>query len=89
VCLRAVCGGFFLSHKKNPPPPPPPPPLPPLPPPFKGGEGGVGGEAGSEVVGAAPSAGIHVNSIDRHGLVDILRSPLGTVILAVLPDSIV
>ena len=55
----------------------PSPPSLPLPPPFKG-RGGEGG--GAEIVGAAPSAGLKVKVwVDQHGLVDFLRSPLGTV----------
>jgi len=43
------------------------------------GRGGGGG-GGAEIVGAAPSAGLKVKVwVDQHGLVDFLRSPLGTV----------
>ena len=60
------------------------PPLLPLSPPFHGGEGWGGGERGGDggCGGRAKSWPKNANLwVDRHDLVDFLRSPLGTVIL--------
>ena len=63
------------------------PPSLPASPPFKKGVGGEGRRrGGAEDVGAAPRADLKRSFV---GLVNFLRSPLGTVILAVMPDAII